>query len=37
MKKVRIAEWQSLKDRQPAYALAADVDLVIVRWDESVS
>ena len=28
MKKVRIADWQSLKERQPAYALAANVDLM---------
>ena len=26
MKKVRIAYWDELKDRQPDYALVADVD-----------
>ena len=37
MKKVEIAEWNNLKDRQPVYALVANVDLVVVRYDESVS
>ena len=32
-----IAEWESLKDRQPAYALLANVDLVLVRYDGKVS
>lgn len=37
MKKTAIAEWPALPDRQPAYALVADVDLVVVRYDEAVS
>ena len=36
-KKVKIAEWNDLADREPAYALVAGVDLVVVRWDEDVS
>ena len=37
MQKVRVAEWDTLEDRQPAHALVADVDLVLVRFDEEVS
>jgi len=37
MQKVAVAKWDALKDRQPAYALVANVDLVIVRYDEQVS
>ena len=37
MKKVLIAQWANLKDRKPAYALVANVDLVIVRYDQNVS
>ncbi len=37
MKKIKTAEWNDLEDRQPAYALVADVDLVIVRYDDEVS
>jgi len=37
MKKTSIANWNELTDRQPVYALVADVDLVIVRFDDSVS
>lgn len=37
MKKVQIARWEELEDRQPAAALVADVDLVIVRYDDQVS
>lgn len=36
-KKVAIYDWQKLVDRQPAYALVLDTDLVIVRYDEDVS
>jgi len=36
-KKTKIAAWNSLKDRQPEYALVAGVDLVIIRYDDSVS
>ena len=34
---VQVAQWSKLKDRQPVYALVADVDLVVVRHDDSVS
>ncbi len=37
MKKVAIAEWAGIKDREPSYALAANVDLVVIRYDEEVS
>lgn len=35
--KVKVADWSSLTDREPVYALAGDVDLVVVRYDDSVS
>lgn len=37
MKKIAVAQWDELGDRQPAYALVADVDLVITRYDDTVS
>ena len=37
MNKTAVANWNELEDRQPAYALVADVDLVVVRYDDSVS
>ena len=37
MNKIAIKKWDELEDRAPAYALVADVDLVIVRFDDSVS
>ncbi len=37
IKKVKIAEWNKLEDRKPAYALVANVDLVVIRYDENVS
>jgi len=37
MQKVEVAQWSALKDREPGYALVANVDLVIVRYDEQVS
>ena len=37
MNKVAVAEWSKLKDRAPAYALVANVDLVVIRYGESVS
>jgi glutamate synthase domain-containing protein 2 len=37
MKKFKIANWNDLADRSPAHALVADVDLVIVRFDDEVS
>lgn len=35
--KVRVAKWSQLGDREPTYALVADVDLVVVRYGEEVS
>ena len=32
-----VAQFDALVDRQPAYALYADVDLVVVRFDDDVS
>jgi nitrite reductase/ring-hydroxylating ferredoxin subunit len=32
-----VAEWLTLADRAPAYALVSDVDLVVVRYDDQVS
>ncbi len=37
MKKVALTSWDTLPDRKPQHALVADVDLVIVRFDDSVS
>ena len=37
MNKTQIAVWDELNDRAPAYALVADVDLVVVRFDDEVS
>ena len=37
MKKIAIKNWGELEDRAPAHALVADVDLVVVRFDEEVS
>lgn len=37
MNKLKIAKWADLEDRKPEYALAGEVDLVIVRFDEDVS
>ena len=37
MKKTTLANWDELEDRVPTYALVADVDLVIVRFDDSVT
>jgi glutamate synthase domain-containing protein 2/nitrite reductase/ring-hydroxylating ferredoxin subunit len=34
MKKVAVYDWDKLEPLIPAYALVADVDLVIVRWDD---
>ena len=36
-KKVKVATWSTLPDRSPAYALVANVDLVVVRYDNNVS
>jgi len=37
MNKLPIKKWDELEDRIPAHALVAGVDLVVVRYDESVS
>ena len=37
MKKVAIAEWDTLEDRTPASALVANVDLVVIRYGDEVS
>jgi len=37
MQRVKVADWNSLDDRQPVHALVGRVDLVIVRLDDQVS
>jgi len=37
MKKISIATLADLSDRQPAHALVANVDLVIIRFDDEIS
>ena len=37
MKKTPILSWNDLSDREPAYALVAGVDLVVIRFDDQVS
>ncbi|ABD56038.1 glutamate synthase-related protein [Jannaschia sp. CCS1] len=37
MPQIKVADLNTLNDREPAYALVADVDLVVVRWDDEVS
>ena len=37
MKKLEIADWNELQDRKPTHALVSNVDLVIVRYDDTVS
>lgn len=37
VKKIAIAKWKELEDRKPTYALVANVDLVVVRFDDAVS
>ena len=37
MKKLNIADWNKLEERQPTHALVSNVDLVIIRYGESVS
>lgn len=37
MRPIKIADWDELGDRQPAYALVEGVDLVVVRYDDQVS
>ena len=35
MNKIPISDWDTLEALVPAYALVADVDLVIIRWQHS--
>ncbi len=37
MKPMSLMDWKSLEDRAPRHALAAGVDLVVVRYDDEVS
>ena len=37
MKKLAIAEWGRIEDRQPVHALVSNVDLVIIRYDDILS
>lgn len=37
MNKVSVSLWSDLEDRKPAYALVANVDLVVIKFDDSVS
>ncbi len=37
MNKIAVAKWDDLTDRQPEYAIVGEVDLVVVRFDETVS
>ena len=34
---IKVATWSKLEDRKPAYALAGEVDLVVIRYDDQVS
>ena len=34
---VQVAKWSELKDREPAYAAVANVDLVVIRYDDQIS
>ena len=34
---IKIATWSELKDREPTYALVANVDLVLIRYDDQIS
>ena len=37
MQPVKVATWSELADREPTYALVANVDLVLIRYDDAVS
>ncbi len=37
MNKLSVARWDELEDRTPVYALIANVDLVVVRYDDTIS
>lgn len=34
---IKVATWSQLEDRKPAYALAGEVDLVVIRYGDKVS
>ncbi len=34
---IKVATWSTLMDRKPTYALAGNVDLVVIRYDDQVS
>ena len=34
MRETKIAQWDSLKDREPEYAIVGEVDLVVVRFGD---
>jgi len=35
VQKTKVADWKGLEPLKPSYALVANVDLVVIRWDES--
>ncbi len=35
MNKIKVAQWAELEPEQPAYALVANVDLVVIRWPDA--
>jgi len=37
MRKAEVGKWDELADREPAYALVGNVDLVVTRYDDEVS
>ncbi|MFA9562487.1 MAG: Rieske (2Fe-2S) protein, partial [Nitrospirota bacterium] len=37
VQKMKVATWSSLQDRTPTYALVANVDLVVIRYEENAS
>ncbi len=37
MAKVAVADWTTLADRTPTYAMVGEVDLVVIRFDDQVS
>ena len=37
VRKTKVAAWSELQDREPAYALVGEVDLVVIRSDDKVS
>jgi len=34
MEKVQVAKWNDLEPLRPAYAMVANVDLVVIRWPD---